>query len=218
MLSSTNENGVFSLSSIDTSNLVAQPPGELEVGMGAQAPTLDYNGQLFADIDFIEFQRQLDSLTEAGPSYSQVAPSVEEFASLFHPPNNPEAEAEAEAYAATQQRQPSAFTQDMMSFFNFEAAEGSTDDTSSAVSPVPVPTAIAPQQVRSQNTQHSTATPIFTQMTNMATTTVTSGSSYVPPAGAIYSSTRRVAGSWKPTFTVFPQMEDPVQSWTLSTN
>lgn len=213
VLSTTDENGVFNLASIDSSNLVVQPSGDFEVGMGAQAPTVDYNGQLFTDFDLIEFQQQIASLTEAGLSPQEVVSSSvqEDLESLFLPPSNPE----VQAYTAARQRQPSIFTQDMMNFLDFEAAEGSAEDTS-AVSSLPVPTTVAPQQVRLQNTQLAAAMPIFSQMTN--TPTVVSGSSYVPPAGAIYSSTRRVAGSWKPSIAIPPQMEDPVQSWTLSTN
>ncbi|KAH0827332.1 hypothetical protein J3R83DRAFT_3960 [Lanmaoa asiatica] len=213
MLSRTDENGVFNLSNIDSSDLLAHPQGHLEVTMGPQASTIDYNEELFADFDFAEFQQHMASFTDNGLSSAPVAPpSIEEdLQALFHVPNNPE----VQAYTTAQQRQPSISTQDMMDFFNFDAAEGSTEDTST-VSP-PVPTTVAPQQVRLQNTQHAAAMPIFTQMTN--TPTVTSGTEYVPPAGAIYSSTRRVAGSWKPSFTIpLSQMEEPVQSWTLSSN
>lgn len=199
-LPTTDANSVFNLSHINNSNLVVPPTGELEVAMGAQAQTVDYNTQFLAD--FIDFQNGIASLTDGGLTASS---SQEDLQSLFHPPNNPE----VQAYPA-RQRQSSIFTQDMMNFFNFEAAAGLAEDNSSSL-----PT-VAPQQVRLQNAQLAAAIPIFTQMTN--TPNVTSSSLYVPPPGAIYSSTRRVGGSWKPSFVIASQMEDPVQAWNPSTN
>lgn len=174
--------------------------------MGSQAPTVDYNGELFADFDLAQFEQQMASFAASTSNSVAVTSSVQEdLQSLFYIPNNPD----AQAYMSTQQRQPSAFTQDMMHFFNFEAAEGSTEDTSFTVPPVPVPTTVAPQQVRLQSTQHAEAMPIFTQMTN--TPIVAPSASYVPPAGAIYSSMRRAAGSWKVPFATFPsQVEEPL--------
>ena len=202
----TDENGVFNLSNIDSSDLLAQPHGDLEVAMGPQASTVDYHDEFFADFDFAEFQRQLE-----GDGLSSAPQSVQDdLSSLFHTPNNPE----VQAYRTAQQRQPSVFTQDMMHFLNLDATENSTEDTSPTVSPDPLPTTVAPQQLRLQSPQVAPAMPIFTQMTN--TSTVASGTPYVPPAGAIHSSTRRVAGSWKPSFVIPPsQMEEPVQSWPL---
>lgn len=178
--------------------------------MGPQASTIDYQEELFADFDFVEFQRQMDSLREGSSSSAPLTSSVEDdLRSLFHTPDNPE----LQAYRMAQQRQPSVFTQDMMHFLNFDVAEDSTEDASPAISPDPVPTTVAPQQLRLQSPQAAAAMPIFTQMTN--TPTFSSGTSYVPPAGAIYSSTRRVAGSWKPSFAIPPQIEESDQSWTL---
>lgn len=200
------------MSNIDSSDLLAQPQGDLEVALGPQTSAIDYYEELFSDFDFVEFQRQIDSLREGGSGTAPIAtsPVQDDLHSLFHTPNNPE----LQAYQTAQQRQPSVFTQDMMHFLNFEAAEDSAEDTSAAVSSAPVPTTVAPQQVRLQSSQVEAAMPIFTQMTN--TPTVASGAtSYVPPAGAIYSSTRRVAGSWKPSFAIPPQTEETVQPWNL---
>lgn len=179
--------------------------------MGPQASTVDYHEKLFADFDFAEFEKEMAALAErSSSSATATTPSIQDdLQALFHAPNRPE----VQGYAAPQQRQPSAFTQDMMRFFNFEAAE----EDPSPVSPPSLPTTVAPQQVRLQSAQHEVAMPIFTQMTNAST--FASGTSYVPPAGAINSSTRRVAGSWKPPFTIPPvQVEEPVQTWTLTMN
>jgi len=181
--------------------------------MGPQTSTVHYE-ELFADFDFVEFQRQIDSLRESSSSTAPIAasPMQDDLHSLFHTPNK----AEVEAYRSAQQRQPSVFTQDMMHFLNFEAAEDSAEDTSAAVSPAPVPTTVAPQQVRLQSPQVAAAMPIFTQMTNTPTVASGATTSYVPPAGAIFSSTRRVAGSWKPSFAVPPsQTEEIAQSWNF---
>ncbi|KAG8213562.1 hypothetical protein J3R82DRAFT_10216 [Butyriboletus roseoflavus] len=210
MLSTTDENGVFNVASVESSNLTAQPQGELEIAMGPPASTVDYNEQLFADFDLAEFQKQMDSLARSSSSSAAVTSSVQDdLQSLFHTPNIPD----VQAYTTTQQRQSSVFTQDMMHYFNFEAA-GGTDEDTTTVSPLSLPTTVAPQQVRFQSAQHAVAMPIFTQMTN--TPTDVSGTSYVPPAGAINASTRRVAGSWKPPFAMPPsQVEDSVQSWAF---
>ena len=185
-----------------------QPPpidynDEVAGGYQDQPLTIDYSDDYFAEFNFDRFE-QTDSLTAGCALLAQ-----EDLQSLFHTPSNPE----LQSYMAARQRQPSAFTQDMMSFLNFEAAEDSVENTSSTVSPAPVAT-VAPQQVRLQSPPAAPAMPIFTQMTNAPT--VASGSSYVPPAGAINSSTRRVAGSWKPSFVVpGSQMDEPVPTWNL---
>lgn len=218
LLSKTDENGVFNLSNIESSQLLTHPQGELEVVLGAQPSTIDYNEDFFTDfvdVDFTELQRQFDSLTEGGPSSSLLGSSSlhEDFQSLFQTPNNPE----LQAYTSAQQRQSSIFTQDMMDFLNFQAAEDATQDTSPTTSPDPIPTTVSPQQVSLPSPQEAAVMSIFTQMTN--TPTVASGTSYVPPPGAIYSSTRRVAASWKPSFAISPsQMDEPVQSWALQAN
>lgn len=212
MFGRSDEHGAFDMSNVDP-DLLAQPQGDLDVAMGPQASTVDYNKELFANFDFAEFDRQMASFTGSSSSSATVAPPVQEdLQALFHAPNNPE----VQAYTTARQRQPSVFSQDMMGYFDFEAAGGSSEDTST-VPPVPVSTTVAPQQVRLQSTQHAAAMPIFTQMTN--TPTVAPGTPYVPPAGAIHSSMRRVAASWKSSFPTPPsQVEEPVQHWTISTN
>ncbi|KAF8547272.1 hypothetical protein OG21DRAFT_1490375 [Imleria badia] len=215
LLSKTSENGVFNLSNIESSELLAHPQGDLEVALGSPPSTIDYNDDFFTGLDFVELQQQFDSLTEAGSSSAPLASTSlhEDLQSLFHIPNNPE----PQAYTPAQQRRPSIFTQDIMDFLDLQAAEDSTQDTSPTASSDPIPTTISPQQVSLPSPQEAAAMPIFTQMTN--TPDVASGASYVPPAGAMYSSTRRVAGSWKPPFAISPsQMDEPAQSWALQAN
>ncbi|KAF9219590.1 hypothetical protein BS17DRAFT_384255 [Gyrodon lividus] len=189
LLSMTGESGVFSLSNINPSDLLAHPLGELEVAMGSQASAYDFNGDLFANFDFSLLEQPLQPNQAINLDIDPLAvlPVPDDFASLFQTPNNPE----IQAHTAAQQRQPSMFTQDVMQFLNLEIAEGSLQDAS-----IPdTTTAVAPQQ-----------------MTN---TPIAGGTgSYVPPAGAIHSSTRRVAASWKPSFALpNSPVEQPGQSW-----
>ncbi|KAF9230852.1 hypothetical protein BU15DRAFT_83101 [Melanogaster broomeanus] len=190
LLSMTGENGVFSLSNLNPSDLLAHPQGALEIAMGPQPSAFDFTGDLFANFDFSTLEQPMQANQ----------------ALISSTPNNPE----IQVYTAAQQRQPSMFTQDVMQFLNLEAAEGSLQDTSTLA----IATTVAPQQVRLPPAQHAHPMPIFTQMTNTAIADV---NSYVPPAGAIHSSTRRVAASWKPSFAVPDSpVEQPAQPWDLS--
>jgi hypothetical protein len=205
ILSSTSENGVFSLENINPADLVAQPQGELEIDMAPQPDVQSLElGGFFNDFDFgAEFAaatqeidtsavNPLDTVVQPGTSYN-------DFASLFQAPNNPELQAYT---AAQQQRQPSFFTRELLDFINFdEAAEGGLQNA-------PAPQVRPPPPPTTQSTQM----PIFTQMTN---TPAVAHSGYVPPAGAANSSTRRVAASWKSSFAVYDDSSlDPVQtSW-----
>jgi hypothetical protein len=189
---------------------MSRPQGLYDVDMAPQAHAVDYNNQLFSNFDYDEFEQQMASLAAGNPSFVPPAPlSQEDIQSLFRTPNNPE----IQAYMAARQRQPSAFTLEMMRLMELEAAEAANiEAASSSATLIPVPTTVAPHQVGIQNLQHAAEMPIFTQVTNIET--VPSGSSYVPPAGAIYSSTRRVAASWKPPLATPLQMEEPTQTWS----
>jgi hypothetical protein len=205
ILSSTSENGVFSLENINPADLVAQPQGELEIDMAPQPDVQSLElGGFFKDFDFgaecaaatqeidTSTVNPLDTIVQPGTSYN-------DFASLFQAPNNPELQAYT---AAQQQRQPSFFTRELLDFINFdEAAEGGLQNA-------PAPQVRPPPPPITQSTQM----PIFTQMTN---TPAVAHSGYVPPAGAANSSTRRVAASWKSSFAVYDDSSlDPVQtSW-----
>jgi hypothetical protein len=190
MLSSTGQNGVFNMANINPADILAQPEGELEVEMApkpdAQSQELEnyYNG--------FDFEVALATSEEHQPAIGTVNPvdtvintnlSVDDFTSFFRP--NPD----VQAYMAAQQRQrqPSAFTRDMMQFINFDAGEGGSQNAAAPQVGAPPP---PPPQAQS---------PIFTQMTN---TTTVPQSGYVPPAGAAHSSTRRVGASWKRTYAV----------------
>ncbi|KAF9230518.1 hypothetical protein BU15DRAFT_83526 [Melanogaster broomeanus] len=208
LLSMTGENGVFSLSNLNPSDLLAHPQGALEIAMGPQPSAFDFTGDLFANFDFSTLEQPMQANQALISSVDPLAavPVPDDFTSLFQTPNNPE----IQVYTAAQQRQPSMFTQDVMQFLNLEAAEGSLQDTSTLA----IATTVAPQQVRLPPAQHAHPMPIFTQMTNTAIADV---NSYVPPAGAIHSSTRRVAASWKPSFAVPDSpVEQPAQPWDLS--
>ncbi|KIK40366.1 hypothetical protein CY34DRAFT_273115 [Suillus luteus UH-Slu-Lm8-n1] len=194
MLSSTGQNGVFNMANISPADILAQPEGELEVEMApkpdAQSQELEnyYNG---FDFEAALATSEEHQPTTVNPSCT-VNPadtvintnlSVDDFTSFFKP--NPDVQAYMEVQRL--QRQPSAFTRDMMQFINFDAGEvGSQNAAAPQVGAPPPP----PPQAQS---------PIFTQMTN---TTAVPQSGYVPPAGAAHSSTRRVAASWKPNFAV----------------
>ncbi|OAX39957.1 hypothetical protein K503DRAFT_799226 [Rhizopogon vinicolor AM-OR11-026] len=206
LLSSTSTNGVYNMENINPAELAAHPQGELEIAMAPQpdAQSLDL-GDLFNDFDFgADFATQETESGAVNPLDTVVQPtSFNDFASLFQTPNNPE----LQAYQAAQQRQrqPSAFTREMLDFINFEAAEGGLQNA-------PAPQVRPPPPPPTPSTQM----PIFTQMTN---TPAVAHSGYVPPAGAANSSTRRVAASWKPSFAVHDDSPvDPVQTqWIIPT-
>jgi hypothetical protein len=194
MLSSTGQNGVFNMANINPADILAQPEGELEVEM---APKPDVQSQELENYyNGFDFEAALATSEERQPATVNpsctVNPadtvmntnfSVDDFTSFFKP--DPDVQAYMEAQQ--RQRQPSAFTRDMMQFINFDAGEvGSQNAAAPQVGAPPPP----PPQAQS---------PIFTQMTN---TTAVPQSGYVPPAGAAHSSTRRVGASWKPNFAV----------------
>ncbi|KAG2113868.1 uncharacterized protein F5147DRAFT_35746 [Suillus discolor] len=194
MMSSPDQNGVFDVTKINPGDVPVQPEGDFEVDM---APNPDAQSQEYEnyynsfDIEAVLAASHEHDPTTVNPS-GTVNPtdtfidpklSVDDFTSFFK--LNPD----VQAYMAAQQRQrqPSAFTRDMMQFINFDAGEGGPQNT--AVPQVGAPPPPPPQgQV-----------PIFTQMTNTA---AVPQSGYVPPAGAAYSSTRRVAASWKPSYVI----------------
>ncbi|KAG2072273.1 hypothetical protein BDR04DRAFT_417616 [Suillus decipiens] len=197
MLSCTGQNGVFHMGRVSPADILAQPEGELEVEM---APKFDVHSQELEnyyngfDIEAAFATSQEHQPATVNPS-GTVNPadtvlntnlSSVDFKSFFQP--NPD----VQTYIAEQQRQrqPSAFTRDIMRFINFDAGESESHN-------VPTPQVGAPPPAPTQS-------PIFTQMTNTA---VVPQSGYVPPAGAANSSTRRVAASWKPTYRI---PDDPV--------
>jgi hypothetical protein len=75
----------------------------------------------------------------------------------------------------------------------------------------------------SSTTAYPTPSPQHDRHVSNSTTSVPQpqASTYTPPAGAIFSSTRRVAASWKPVFTAEPELPDdpspPRQHWRVST-
>ena len=196
------------MSPIDLCNITVHPLGELHVAVGDQAPTADYRGQFFVDHDYFEFRKPTASFTPAGLTSPEAValPPPNEFESLFHHLNS----TEVEEYTAAEELQSSAsFPHDLMpSWFNLEGTEGSTEEL----------TAIAPHQMHVNNAQQVAAMAIFTQMTNVPAPPASPAPLYVPPSGAVNSSTRRVGGSWKPPFYIPGQTEDSVYSWTFSTN
>ncbi|KAH7888303.1 hypothetical protein F5I97DRAFT_1924817 [Phlebopus sp. FC_14] len=204
LLSMTGANGVFSLSNISPSDILANPQGQLEIAMGPPPNTLDFNGDPFADFDFSAWESRSESshLADAAVAPTSVP---DDFTLLFQTPNNPE----ISTYTTVPQRQPSLFTQDVMQFLNLEAADGTAAPQDVTAVPPAAFTTVAPQQVRPLHPAHAQPTPIFTQMTNTPMVGYPAG--YVPPAGAANSSSRRVAGSWKPSL---PIPESPVEEAT----
>ncbi|KAG1727601.1 hypothetical protein EDB19DRAFT_1833027 [Suillus lakei] len=209
MLSSTGQNGIFNMGNINPADILAQPEGELEVEI---APRPDAQSQELEDYyNSFDIDTALDTALDGtqGHQPATVNPadtvintdlSLEDYASLFQPANNPD----LQAYMAAQQRQrqPSAFTRDMMQFINFDAGEGGSQNAQAPQVRAPPP---PPPQAQS---------PIFTQMTNTA---AVPQSGYVPPAGAAHSSTRRVGASWKPSYAIpDDSYVDPVQTWLPS--
>ncbi|KAG1716098.1 hypothetical protein ID866_1070 [Astraeus odoratus] len=186
ILSMSGNDGVFSLTNFDPSTLVSHPQGELELAMGPQVESYDFSNSLFTNFDVPSLEQQSMDLN---PAANTIIPNTtDDLASLFQVPSNPE----AQAFFSVQQRQPSMFTQDVMQFLNLEVEENALQDATVA----PTST-VTPQQVRAPPHPHLHAQPmpIFTQVTNAP---VASGMvQYVPPAGAMNSSNRRVAGSWK---------------------
>lgn len=192
MLSSTGQNGVFHMGRVSPADILAQPEGELEVEM---APKSDVHSREAEDYYYgFDIEAALATSQEHQPAAVNVSGTVnpadtvintnfslDDFKSFFEP--NPD----VQAYMAEQQRQrqPSAFTRDIMQFINFDAGEGESHNvaTPQVGAPPPPPT----------------QSPIFTQMTNTA---AVPQSGYVPPAGAANSSTRRVAASWKPIYRI----------------
>lgn len=180
------------MANIKPADILAQPEGELEVEMApkpdAQFQELEnyYNDFDFEAVLATSEEHQPSTVNPSGtvnPADTVINTnlSVDDFSSFFQP--NPD----VQAYMAAQQRQrqPSAFTRDMMQFINFDAGEGGSQNAAA-------PQVGAPPPPQAQS-------PIFTQMTN---TTAVPQSGYVPPAGAAHSSTRRVGASWKPTCAV----------------
>ncbi|KAL4080185.1 hypothetical protein V8B97DRAFT_1914264 [Scleroderma yunnanense] len=206
ILSMSGDDGVFSLANFDPLSLVSHPQGELELAVGPQAQPYDYNGDLFANFDFSSLEH-LDSHSMVNVTATNDA---DDLTSLFQTSINPD----AEEYNSIKQRQPSMFTQDVMQFLNLEVAEGGLQDTTAMT---PAPPTVAPQQVRAppQPAQHAKPMPIFTQVTNAPVAGATA--QYIPPAGAVNSSIRRVAGSWKPPVAI---PESPVEQaphpWDMS--
>lgn len=198
LLSSTNENGVYNLENINPADLVAHPQGELEIAMAPQpdAQSLDL-GCLFNDFDFgAEFAATTQEIESGVVNPLDTIVPFNDFSSLFQAPNNPE----LQAYEAAQQRQrqPSAFTREILDFINFEG--GPQNAPAPQVRPPPPPPA------------QSTQVPIFTQMTN---TPAVAHSGYIPPSGAANSSTRRVAASWKPSFAVHDDLPVDQTQWNV---
>lgn len=194
MLSSTGQNGVFNMANINPADILAQPEGELEVEMApkpdAQSQELEnyYNGFDFDAALATSEEPQPATVNPSGTvnpadTFINTNLSVDDYTSFFKP--NPDVQAYMEAQQ--RQRQPSAFTRDMMQFINFDAGENGSQNAAAPQVGAPPP---PPPQAQS---------PIFTQMTN---TTAVPQSGYVPPAGAAHSSTRRVGASWKPSFAV----------------
>lgn len=209
ILSMSGDDGVFSLADFDPGSLVSHPQGELELAMGRQAQTYDYTGDLFTNFDFSSFDIPLDSDPVANATTTNDA---DDLASLFQTSINPE----VDGYNFVKQRQPSMFTQDVMQFLNLDVADSGLQDTTAMAS---TPSTVTPQQVRAPPppVQHAQPMPIFTQVTN---TPVAEGTAqYIPPAGAVNSSIRRVAGSWKPPV-VIPEspVESPSHPWDLPTS
>lgn len=70
---------------------------------------------------------------------------------------------------------------------------------------------------RSNSFQHVAPTPMVEQRQSASPTAPTP---YVPPAGAAYTSTRRVAASWKPQYAIddSPIDTSPPRAWGVSAN
>jgi hypothetical protein len=81
-----------------------------------------------------------------------------------------------------QQRESTGFNSDMMQYFDFESVNAQNTDVSR---PAPLP--------------HSQSIPLL-ESNNVEFPTNHHQSAYLPPAGAVKASTRRVAGSWKHTY------------------
>ncbi|KAH7926503.1 hypothetical protein BV22DRAFT_1128094 [Leucogyrophana mollusca] len=200
LLDMTDESGVFSLSNFSPSDLLAHPSGELTLAMGSQLTT-PFDDSLFADFD-------LSAAFLAGSSTSQntdiappedPVPTAEEIAALITC-----GQPDASAYTSSNQRHASTFSRGIMAFVDYEAGEGAGQD-------------VAPQ-VRPHVAQQSHPMPILEQMST--NTQTPSNGQYVPPAGAMYSSTRRVAASWKASYAMqdSPVEQHEAQPWNGSSS
>ncbi|KAG2153633.1 uncharacterized protein EDB93DRAFT_1248537 [Suillus bovinus] len=190
MLSS---DGVVDVANTNPGDALVQPEGEVEVNMApkpdAQSQELQHYYNSFDMEAVLATSQQPHSATmnpsgTVNPADTVINTSLaaDDFTSFFKP------DPDIQAYIAAQrQRQPSAFTRDMMQFINFDAGEGGSQNAEAPQVGAPPP---PPQQAQAS---------IFTQMTNTA---AVPQSGYVPPAGAAYSSTRRVAASWKPSYAI----------------
>ncbi|KAH7915236.1 hypothetical protein BJ138DRAFT_1109913 [Hygrophoropsis aurantiaca] len=194
--------GVFSLTDMSPSDLLMNPSGELTVSLGQMMPPSSFNDEFFAGFDLnaafaAEGSTSLSSNNGIGPT--DPPPTAEDIAALISSGMS------GPAYPMpVQQRQPSLFTQDVLSFLDIDGGEHANQQQNQHQ------TQEVAQQVRTHVPQQSHPMPILEQMST--NTQVPARGQYVPPTGAMYSSTRRVAASWKASFA----MQDPpveAESW-----
>jgi hypothetical protein len=193
MMSTTGDPSVFQLSNFNIQDLLSNPEGEIEVSLG-QIPfsfgQQSSNGpDMFCHYNFGSpvAGPSLQSTENTNVNLSQTLSSNEtlpDFSTFFsnQPPNG--------SASIPEQRDSNSFSNDnIFQFLDLEAA-GPAD---------------APASSQAFSTYTNTS---LDQDSIQSTHTMPPGP-YVPPTGAAYSSTRRVAASWKPPFVTSP--DSPVE-------
>jgi hypothetical protein len=178
LINTTDHPSIFELDNFDPNALLEHPSGEIDVSLGEF--NFDATQFNFGDFDFSA--PALQSTTDSG-SIAPTDTNFNDFASLFSSPNPVVDTTSVPAVPPQQQHREFSFNSDnMLDYLNFDT----TLDPAVAQPP--------PQQQ-----QH--AAPLLDHSFGATPAPVPAPSShYVPPAGAAYSSTRRVAASWKPRF------------------
>jgi len=186
LLSATGDPSIFQLSHFDPNSLTSHPSGEIEVSMGQLHFPFETQPSQLSSPDFSNF----DFGSLSGPSSSHYLDNTNTGIS------------------------PVDHTTDLASLFPSHAVDPTSSasenvDFSSYLNFDDVPPDVTP----SRHTQSQSMPPIEQQAIE---TTTTPSAPYIPPAGAAYSSTRRVGASWKSSFTTAPDSpidHSPPRQW-----
>ncbi|KAF8629200.1 hypothetical protein AX17_005785 [Amanita inopinata Kibby_2008] len=193
-LSTTADPSIFHLNNIDVDLLTANPGGEIEVSMG-QLPLTFENLLASQNGISIPYFASFDFSNMAGPS----SQSLDALSSVNHTNDTPT--------VAPHTLRLSSGTSDNVSynadeFLNFDETSFNVISSQSIISAVESPS-------ESQNSTQSDAVD-----------SSASSTSYVPPPGAAYSSTRRVGATWRPPFIGTDTTVDrsPPRPWGVPAN
>ena len=176
LMSATGGQDIFQLSNLNPDDLLAHPEGELDISMAKMPFSLADDDQfnLSAALEDFDFSTALASTSSHPMNSSQpVSPTdPPDIASLYYSQDGIHSQSPSSPIHQQQRRDFGSFSSDMMlQYINLDGAP-----------PAPGERPFSP----THHNNHSTGS-----------APVASPGSYVPPAGAAYSSTRRVGQSWK---------------------